>query len=273
MISTDNLCVIIPVHTPELSEDDILSLQACYNQLKQYICFLVFPEGMNVDKYLGIHKKLSLVPVDPSWLSSVEDYNKMKIDISFYEIFRQYTFMLTYELDAYIFNSSFETITSSPFDYIGAPFFEGYTEASADADFKNGGNSGFSIRNIQSCIKVLHSMKKYYPHWQFYKYILSHFPKFRYHLNRITKGKYDILINGHVGFYYLKTHTNEDVFWSQMVPILFPAFKVANSIQALKFSFEINPEKLLELNNGHLPIGCHAWPKNKFFWKKYIDLN
>ena len=103
-MATDKLCVIIPVHKPDLSADDIISLNACYNKLKDYACFLVYPENMDISKYLDVHKSLIPKPVNPSWLSSIEKYNKMKLSIDFYNMFNKYNYMLTYELDAYIFD-------------------------------------------------------------------------------------------------------------------------------------------------------------------------
>lgn len=40
---------------------------------------------------------------------------------------------------------------------------------------------------------------------------------------------------------------------------------------AMKFSFEVHPEVLYELNDKQLPFGCHAYLKyNPEFWKKFI---
>ena len=48
---------------------------------------------------------------------------------------------------------------------------------------------------------------------------------------------------------YMKDqYFHEDVFWSALVPVLFPSFKIADVQSAISFSFEVNAEKLLELN-------------------------
>ena len=245
-------------------------LNACYNKLKDYACFLVYPENMDISKYLDVHKSLIPKPVNPSWLSSIEKYNKMKLSIDFYNMFNQYNYMLTYELDAYIFDSNLCTQEFIKYDFIGAPYFVGYLNALPDASFIIGGNSGFSIRNIQSCIHVLRSMSKYFYSWLIYKYIFSKSKILRAITNRLTWRKYDAIIYGRFSFFFTDEYVNEDIIWSRIIPEFFPGFKIANTETAIKFSFEANPDRLYQLNNNQLPIGCHAWPKFKSFWKDYI---
>jgi hypothetical protein len=167
-----SVVVIIPVHKEFPDNNEDISLKACCLLLKDYDCYLVYPYGMNVDIYLSVCPGLMLKPVDRQCLSSVENYNKMKLDISFYEMFKEYSYMLTYELDAFIFHSDFNKTGAFKYDYIGAPFFKGYLDASADAPFIKGGNSGFSLRKISACVNVLESMKKY----NFMKFSFCHFP-------------------------------------------------------------------------------------------------
>lgn len=273
MQKTNCLCVIIPVHKPDITMEEEISLNACKRQLIDYDCYLVFPDGMNIKTYVSIFDNLLLKPVDSKWLSSLELYNKMKLSLAFYEMFRDYKFMLTYELDAYIFNANFNETKVFSFDFIGAPLFRGYLTAPPDAPFIPGCNSGFSIRNIESCTNVLRSLGRYRSHWRIYRCFLSKFPWFRLQLDRLTKGHYDIFLNGKLGFYFASDHINEDQVWSQIIPKLFSSFTVADSLSSLRFSFEHNPERLLDSNAGQLPLGCHGWPKYLNFWKKYIVEN
>ena len=266
------LCVIIPVHKQELTFYEKKSLLACKEQLSGYDCYLVFPEEMDISSYTSVFAGLLLKPVNPIWLSSIEKYNKMKLSLWFYEIFAKYNYMLTYELDAYIFNSNIEGTNCLTFDFIGAPFFEGYWAANYDSPFMKGCNSGFSIRNIQSCIKVLNGMKKYRLHWFFYRIFLSPISSLRLNINKLTKGKFEVFVTGRFSFYFADFHLNEDVIWSEVVPQLFPFFKIADPMSALKFSFEYNLNKSLQLNGGKMPLGCHAWYKHLEFWKDYIDV-
>jgi hypothetical protein len=271
MSANISLCVIIPVHKPVPSADEIISLKAAQAQLVKYDCFLIYPDGMDTSIYTSLFMELKLKPVDPKWLSSVEQYNKMKLSLDFYSLFSNYQYMLTYELDAYIFHSDFEDTGAFNFDFIGAPFFEGYWEAKPGASLSKGCNSGFSIRNVRSCIKVLELHEQVRLGWLMYKLFLSYSSKLRTRLNKLTNNKYEVYISGKFGFYFANFHLNEDLVWSEVVPQLFHEFKVADPISALKFSFEYNLADSLRLNGDKLPLGCHAWYKHIDFWKHYIN--
>jgi hypothetical protein len=168
-MASTKMCVIIPVHQPVISADEAISLLACKTHLSAYDCFLIYPEGMDTSVYTTIHAGLLLNPVNPNWLSSIEKYNKMKLSLGFYRLFAAYEYMLTYELDAYIFHADFESVSALAFDYIGAPFFKGYWAAKPGDPFIKGCNSGFSVRNVQACIHALESMERYRLGWWLYK--------------------------------------------------------------------------------------------------------
>ncbi|MBK0380654.1 DUF5672 family protein [Mucilaginibacter segetis] len=265
------ICVIIPVHKAAPQPDELIALNACKKHLSSHNCYLIFPQGMDTSAYTAAFEGLLLKPVDPGWLASVEQYNKMKLNLEFYRLFAAYNYMVTYELDAYIFSQDLENAGAFDFDFIGAPFFEGYWEAKPGAKLVHGCNSGFSVRNINSCIRALSGMKKFRFRWLLYRLFLSHSSRLRLKLNGLTKGRLEVFITGRFGFYFADFHLNEDVVWTEVIPKLFPWFKVADPITALNFSFEYNLEDSLKLNKGRLPLGCHAWYKHLEFWSRYID--
>jgi hypothetical protein len=54
----------------------------------------------------------------------------------------------------------------------------------------------------------------------------------------------------------------------------FNDYTIAPVNEAIKFSFEANPEFLFEKNNYQLPFGCHAWQRyDPLFWEKYINVD
>jgi hypothetical protein len=74
--------------------------------------------------------------------------------------------------------------------------------------------------------------------------------------------------------YTIQNHYDnfEDIFFSHAVPLKFKDFRIATIEDAIKFSFEVKPDYLFELNNRKLPMGCHAWWRyNLAFWKPYIE--
>ncbi|RFZ85795.1 hypothetical protein DYU05_09425 [Mucilaginibacter terrenus] len=271
MLKEKQMCVVIPVHNPVPTENEIISLLACKAHLNDYDCYLLYPEGMNISKYIVLHPGLQLMLVNKDWLSSIEKYNKMKVSTAFYQLFSSYSYMLTYELDAYIFSNDVEKYNAFKYDYIGAPFFEGYWKAQPGAKFIKGCNSGFSVRNISACINALKYISETYkPHWLLYKTFLMPSSRIKKMLNGLTRERYDVFVTGKFAFNFANFHLNEDLIWSEIVPQIVPQFRVAESLAALAFSFEYNLEDSLKLNGGKLPLGCHAWAKNIDFWGKYI---
>ena len=267
--SARTMCVIIPVHKEHLSAEEVASLQACYRHLKNYDCFLVFPEGLFINNYTDIHPKLILKSVPTSWLSSLQSYNLMKVNPDFYEIFNRYDFMMTYELDAFILSSNVEEYFGFDYDFIGAPVFKGYMNAPGII-FNNVLNSGFSIRNISACAKALARLKKYRSTWKRNRFIMSNFQFLR---RFIKSEKLNLIYDDHITGYFRNGYFNEDIILSKIVPQLSPFFKVAPFKSAAAFSFEVNPDLLYKLNNYKLPLGCHAWPKFFSFWKDFIQVN
>lgn len=267
MTATRQLCVIIPVYRPVLSAEEKRSLLACHRHLGSHDCFLVYPEGLSPSHYTAVHPGLILKPVPPAWLSSLQHYNRMKVDPAFYALFRDYRFMMTYELDAYIFSADIAGHHGFDYDFIGAPIFEGYMDAKPDAPFLKALNSGFSIRNIAACMAVLEKLGKYRGRWKMYKTLFSAFPFLR---GLTANGWRHVVANDHLRGYFSGGYFNEDMIWTQVVPELFPSFKTAPPEKAAAFSFEVNAERLYRLNGNRLPLGCHAWAKFPSFWKRHI---
>ena len=49
-----------------------------------------------------------------------------------------------------------------------------------------------------------------------------------------------------------------------------PEFKVAKADVNYKFSFEVFPRRLYEMNNNELPFGCHAFERYDYEFFKTI---
>lgn len=66
---------------------------------------------------------------------------------------------------------------------------------------------------------------------------------------------------------------NEDYIIVNIFPKINKKFKIAPNNINYKFSFEVNPEKLYNMNNKKLPFACHAHKKYGIdFWNKFIDI-
>lgn len=264
-----SLCVVVPVHKAAPSVTEAASLAACRQQLTDHPVYLVYPETISPQAYLDIHPSLKLQPVPAAWLASVHAYNQMKMDVTFYQLFASYEFLMTYELDAWIFSAAIEEHNGFTYDFIGAPIFEGFMEAGPDAGFLPQLNSGFSIRRVPSCLKALDQLRRYRSRWKLQRFFLE---KFRFLRRWVSPVLYQVIFDDQLKGYFTGWYFHEDMIWTHIVPVLFPFFKVAPPDIAARFSFEVNAPVLLERQHGVLPLGCHAWAKFPAFWQQYIPV-
>lgn len=251
--------IVIPVHKENPSEYELISFRQCFKVLGKHPIKIIAPESLNVSAYKRAVPDFEVLYIDPRWQSTLFNYNKLKRSLYFYNLFKSYEYLLTYELDAFVFRDELLEWCDKGYDYIGAPWFEGYSDAKEDDRIIGVGNSGFSLRNIGSVIKILNVL--YYCD--------------RKGLN-ISRGA---AMRAFIKFHYWRVlnlvkyyHWEEDYLFCTLVPEDFPDFKIAPAAEALQFSFEVNAEVLFIRNSNKLPFGCHAWfTYNLNFWKPYIE--
>lgn len=247
-------CIVIPIYQnfTALTELPKLSLKQAASILNKYPIFLVSPKGLDISDYLdfftAFDSNIEVIQFNHHFFNSVQDYNHLLLSSFFYETFADYPYILIYQTDAWIFKDELEEWCAKGYDYIGAPFvnWEWSTFYARHLTFPRRllyrlgyrnfnlvGNGGLSLRNTKACI---HNLK-----W--FKKAAANFT------------------------------LNEDYFFSFYINSYNPLFRVAPFKEALKFSFDENPEASLKLNHGQLPMGCHAWPKYASFWKDYIPFD
>lgn len=241
------LAVVIPVHKENPDVFERISLLQCVNVLSNWPIYLILPKSVNPRQYLSLSKNLRLFRVPDKWLESLDMYNKFKLSHYFYQNFSNYSFILTYELDAFVFKDDLLNWINKGFDYVGAPWFKDYNNQTEN-ELIGVGNSGFSLRKTKNV------------HQAIAKYFLSRSGKNR--IERRLFPNYDSqLLKNQPVF--------EDWFISNRLGV---SLDIASIEQAIPFSFEYNPSKLFELNDFQLPTGCHAWYKYDLdFWKPHIE--
>ena len=137
------------------------------------------------------------------------------------------------------------------------------------------------------CKKVLRHLRLIYVLEKFREKSILYFVFYFYKIvNEIKKG-----INTNV-IIPENLFGQEDIFWNLNAPLRINSFrfesKLINAIykiffkinfkfptteDAIRFSFEVNPSYLYELNGHRLPFGCHGWLKYDFnFWSKFIEI-
>ena len=262
--------IVIIAHKESLSNAEKLSLKQCYKILGKYPIKIICPEGLDVSEYLEINSKAEIVFIDARWQSTYQMFNKLKIDSLLYIKFKDYENILFYELDAWVFRNELEYWCDKEYDYVGAPWFEGWGKTTSDKII-GVGNGGFSLRNIQSSIRILRRvefLKRIRIFWfKSYLQVIFPFHKLISFFKKYFKIRSKRLMESSLFEYSM----HEDYYWAHIIAETFSDYKVATVEDALKFSFENNPEYLYKKNDYQLPFGCHAWEKYDLeFWSQYI---
>lgn len=256
--------VVIPIHSQNPSDLELISFQQCFKVLHEHDIKVLASKGLCLDNYKAVVKKFEVVFIDKHWQSSIEKYNKLKLSQFFYKLFDNYQYLLTYELDAFVFKDDLLYWCNKGYDYIGAPWFVGYENPTDE--FLGVGNSGFSLRNIRA---FKYAIRKVYLKESANYYLGKR--------NRVTIKLSHLLNRFIINFRENNTiqnaaHLNEDAFIAQIIAIRVANFKIAPVKEAFQFSFELKPKKLYEMNGNKLPMGCHAWWKYDFdFWKPFVQ--
>ncbi|KAA1259816.1 hypothetical protein LF1_23530 [Rubripirellula obstinata] len=258
--------ILIFHHSAHLKWFERISLLQCFNVLGDHPIRLVCPEGTNVDEFRKLVPEIEVDPVPAHWMNSIREYNRMKVSPSLYNRYRDYEYMLTYELDAFVFRDELAQWCEQGYDYIGAPWVT--RDEDGEPELTGVGNSGFSLRNIQSALKVMNSFGWVKSPWGSAKRSWARGQKLQ------ALGKLLAMTT-----IYNNTHRwlmrffidHEDGFWSS-VGHRRPSFKLASNQKALAFSIEKEPAWFLEQLGGNLPFGCHAWQKYQpDAWRRHIE--
>lgn len=263
--------IIIPIYKDIIGEMEKASLQQLVKITQgRYPIRLVAPAGLNVSCYMEIIPSNFDVETEefPSkYFRGTNGYNKLFVNKLLYQRIAGWEYVLIYHLDAFLFDDKLEDWCKEGYDSIGAPIYV-FDGTNKPTKYLGTGNGGFCLRNIRSCLEVLHSCKTVYP----YNEIKKDFLKYNFR-GKISRSIYylDMITSmGNRTLYSMnRIRVNEDYFWSVLVPARFKWFKVPARLEAAKFSLEYNQESLFLENGNILPFGCHGWygPILKEFWK------
>jgi hypothetical protein len=273
VISRNYAAVVIPVHKPftDLTAAEVLSLKSTCKCLREYPHVLIGPESINWNEYkASLHsynvEDVSIKVFDKIFFTDIDGYSSLLKTFNFYKTFNGFKFILIFQLDAYILKNELDYWCSKGYDYIGAPWLDTTTE-----EIIGVGNGGFSLRKVDSAIRVTKRMiflQRLRRFWfkSHFQAIIS-FPRVVSYFQKYLK----IRNMEEVNIIHCASYPNEDHYWS-ILSNFFTDYNVANKDEAMYFSFETNPSILYKKTNYNLPFGCHAWQKYQpDFWKEHID--
>lgn len=267
MNKTKRACVVIPIYKLEMTPYEAIALEQCFKILGHYQIFFAVPKRLGKEMALNslvLSGQALYITFRDEFFTDIPGYNRLLKSTVFYQSFISYDYLLIYQLDAFVFKDELLKWCDQGYSNIGAPIFEGHELAAADSTIVGQGNGGFCLRNVKDCYHVVSSFRKL-------NYVKSYTDTNRSVLRRLYRYvKHDLLHN--YSLYPFQPIINEDLFWSVLVPAVFPAFKVPEPAAAIGFSFEVNPRILYKINLHELPFGCHAWLRYDLgFWSAHIN--
>ncbi len=137
----------------KINEFEEISLRQCYKVLGKYPIRLVCPKGLDISYYKSINSKIEVDFIKPIWLSSIPKFSTLLISPFLYHKYRDFEYILFYQLDAFVFHDELDFWCEKEFDYIGAPwlFPNGAPWWFHNSNNIHGvGNGGFSLRKTKS---------------------------------------------------------------------------------------------------------------------------
>jgi hypothetical protein len=226
--------VAIPIYKSILTENEKISLKQLNKILgDKYDIVFIAPKSLNFD-YGDAYNHFKIERFSDQYFKSTASYSEMLLSVAFYQRFPKYQYMLIYQLDAFVFSDQLEKFCHMKFDYIGAPIPKAFNLWRSIGC--RVGNGGFSLRKIDSTIRLLENKD----------HILGDHPM-KKTFNEI-----------------------EDLFFAFCGTQKEFNFKVAPVSLAMKFSLEHS--SLLKKLKTKLPFGCHGWYKsNTYIWKPFIE--
>lgn len=243
-------CVVIPVCAPPTPAEAI-SLRQCLDVLgKRHRIIFFGPESLDTAPYENAVREHGVEwffeKFEDIFFESTATYSRLLLSQEFYSRFIHWEYILIHQLDSWVFRDELSLWCGKGYDYIGAPWFEGYSEASEDSPMLcPSGNGGFSLRKVWPFLESLHTLE-----------------------GKIAADDLDGM-DEVAGIFY---NEFEDIIIVELFPRIMNSFMIAPPEEAMHFSFEVFPERLFALTGG-LPFGCHAYMKyNPEFWNPYIPL-
>lgn len=249
--------VIIPVHFLPKKLSDVFSIERTIRILSEWDVAFVCPDSLRneIRACAFIPEHINIVSFPEKYFKSIDGYNKLLMSAEFYGNFSAYEKMLVVHSDALVLEDQLEYWCRQNWSFIGAPWFRGFDKAD-DKKLYAVGNGGFSLRDINDCVRVL----KKYSYKNLLKIFLSSPLSFANQFWLKARRRYKLIPS-----------YNEDYFFGVLGPRLDPDFRVPEPKIALSFAFETKPQTMFVMNGNKLPFGCHAFERYDYdFWKMHI---
>lgn len=119
-------CVVIPIYTTNLENYEWVALKNNRRVLNNYPFIAVAPFGLDLTPVTDVIDIDSVKYFDASFFESPLTYNKLLIQEAFWKMFSDFQYMLIVQQDVLLFRDELSYWCNKGFDYIGAPWLNGF---------------------------------------------------------------------------------------------------------------------------------------------------
>ena len=252
------VAVVVPIYKPRLSPCEEQSVRQTVAVLGHYPIILLAPVGLDLTAIRQEFPTLEVREVTDEWLgrkNGIAGYNRMMLSADFYDLFRDFEYILICQPDVWIFRDELSDWCRKGYDCVAAPWVRrrvydlpllkqwltmrrwwcgSHGRMIRQMIYGRIGNGGLSLRRVD---RFREACRRY-----------------------AAEIERSCALGSDLG--------NEDVFWA-LVP---KEFRYPTQEEALRFAFDTNPKYCYRMCHGRLPMGCHGWFKRRRlrFWLRFI---
>jgi Protein of unknown function (DUF5672) len=224
--------VVIPIYKPSFNADEVFSVKRSLSNLVGHDIHWVAPDSLDLSYYDDTFGSFKVERFSDQYFKDIAGYNRLLVSTKFYERFLHHEYVLICQPDAIVLKPELHLWMEKPYDYIGAPWPNGYsfTIETKKIPIPGGvkctafvGNGGLSLRRNKACIRLIEEFPDVSANWD---------------------------LHGHA----------EDLYFA-FVGTLSLDFMIPNVMTAAHFSHDIDPRYLQNLIDHQQPFAVHAWEK------------
>ncbi len=224
--------VLIPIYRARLPQHEEAALGVSLSHLKGWPVWFIGPQGLDWGWYREQAPEGVFLAFEPHYFASARSYSQLLLNPDFYARLEGFDFHLICQTDAVVLRPTLSQFLLQDYHYWGAPWPNGW---SIDLPVRIGartelfklnafvGNGGLSLRKTQAV-----------------RQLLGEFPETLHA--------------------WVAVGNPEDLFIA-LLGGLSKDFRIPNLRKAAAFAIELEPERMLFLNQGELPFGAHQWDR------------
>jgi hypothetical protein len=241
MPMTTPVAVVVPIYKKYemLDATEKISLLRCLKILKKHKIIFIGAIHFNTQSYQNIcleyQVNFSFRGFDARFFEGRKGYNALLLHIDFYNAFADFSHILIYQTDCYVFTDALLHWVAQPQSYIGAP----WTHVGG---LQGVGNGGFSLRRVADFIFILDNINHFEQIHHQKKWLHNFDIPIKVNLRgRLKNWVFYVLgcvkLKNNVAVYVHNFSYNEDIFWGKVAPQLWSGFALADNTSAVRFAF------------------------------------